>query len=128
VRQNLRRKNKRLRGGSDLLAPIFWSHRPADKNVGPDGQKDFKHSHNSHNPALILFPMVPKCSKTPTNASPAQPTVAIIKQQQQHQQLTNQQQQGSSNNDRPLTERVYGDPLLPLQHRRQGDIQNLSKM
>jgi hypothetical protein len=35
-------------GGSDLLAPLFWPHRPADKNVSHDGQKDFKHSHNSH--------------------------------------------------------------------------------
>jgi hypothetical protein len=33
------------------LAPDFWSNRPGDKNVSHDGQKDFMHSHNSHNPA-----------------------------------------------------------------------------
>jgi hypothetical protein len=58
------------------LAPLFWHHQPADKNVGPDGQKDFQHSRTSHNSALYdpsihpsPYPPVPKCSKTPNNAT-----------------------------------------------------------
>jgi hypothetical protein len=72
-------------GGSDSLDLLFWPHRQADKNVGPDGQKDFQHPHNSHNPALIH----PENYKNRDHPKQQQSTSSS----NTHQQSTSQQQQ-----------------------------------
>jgi hypothetical protein len=76
-----------LSGRMYSLAPLFWPHRPADKNVSHDGQKDFQHSRNSHNPALIhpsIHPPTPLCSE-------------VLENSKQHNNSKQQQSSGTNN-------------------------------